>query len=93
MSKIYLSHKSTSPGCCRKCGKPLEWAPAYKADANNPHPCMATAEQHIRALQIGVARNTKYCSDCSAKLKDDLILNIVLFPFNVVKYIIKLFSR
>jgi hypothetical protein len=93
MSSNTFSYKSSTSGCCRKCGKPLQWKAPSIIGMENPTACMISAEAHIQELQRGVAKNTMYCSDCRVKLKEDLILNIVLFPFNVIKAIIKIFRR
>jgi hypothetical protein len=88
-----FSYKSSVSGCCRKCGKPLQWKAPSMIGVENPTACMVSAESHIQELQRNVAQNTLFCSDCRARLKDDLILNILLLPFNIIKTIIKLFKR
>jgi endogenous inhibitor of DNA gyrase (YacG/DUF329 family) len=88
-----FSRKSAMSGCCAKCGKPLQWSSASIVDMQYTHGCMATAQSHINELQKDFSKNVKYCSTCSTKVRDNIILNIIFFPFNVLKAIVRLFIR
>ena len=93
MSKSFFSNNDAVSGYCRKCGKSLNWGSTSMIAMENTTSCMVSANHHIQELQTNVAKNTRYCSTCRTKINDDIILNIVLFPFTVIKLIIKLFKR
>ena len=91
--KSEFSRKSAVSGCCAKCGKPLQWSSASVIDMQHTHGCMATAQSHINDLQKDLSKNIKYCSTCNITARDDIILNIIFFPFYILKAFVRFFIK
>lgn len=93
MSANTYTTKSMTPGYCRKCGKTFQVKTPALTGMETTTGCMITAEQHVKELQRDLAKNTSYCEECSAKIADNMLLNIIFFPFTIIKAVVKLFTR